>query len=74
MTSTSGLNFVYWNNNPSGRVWLKLDGTDVKESLQHSVKGEWNGDVNLNNGHLEGLREDFDNKLAWIELIQSSIE
>ena len=74
MTSTSGLNFVYWNNNPSGRVWLKLDGTDVKESLQHSVKGEWNGDVNLNNGHLERLREDFDNRLAWIELIQSSIE
>jgi hypothetical protein len=65
---------VIWKYNPSDRVWLKLDITDVKESLQHSVKGEWNGDVNLNNGHLERLRENFDNRLTWIELIQSSIE
>lgn len=55
-------------------MWLKLDDTDVKESLQHSDKGEWNGDVNLNNGNLERLREEFENILAWIELIQSSIE
>ena len=55
-------------------MWLKLDDTDVKESLKHSDKGEWNGDVNLNNGNLERLREEFENILAWIELIQSSIE
>ena len=30
---------------PSGRFWLKADGTDVKAALQEATKGEWNGDV-----------------------------
>jgi hypothetical protein len=33
------------DTNPAGRYWIKLDGTDVKEALQHSVKDKWAGDV-----------------------------
>ena len=33
------------DTNPAGRYWIKRDGTDVKEALQHSVKDKWEGDV-----------------------------
>ncbi|OWF38671.1 hypothetical protein KP79_PYT23083 [Mizuhopecten yessoensis] len=60
--------------NPNGRFWLKLDGTDVKESLQHSVKNIWNGDVDLNDGQLELLRDEYQSRLDWINSIQSTTE
>lgn len=33
--------------NPSGRFWIKLDGTGVKEALQHFAKDKWDGDVDV---------------------------
>ncbi|XP_021363619.1 uncharacterized protein LOC110456903 isoform X1 [Mizuhopecten yessoensis] len=60
--------------NPNGRFWLKLDGTDVKESLQHSVKNIWNGDVDLNDGQLEFLRDEYQSRLDWINSIQLTTE
>lgn len=47
--------------NPDGRFWLKLDGTDVKECLQESVKKVWNGDVDLGDGKLQLLRSEYEN-------------
>lgn len=46
--------------NPSGRFWIKLDGTDVKEALQHSAKDKWDGDVDLNDEKLVQLRQAYD--------------
>lgn len=43
--------------NPKGRFWLKLDATDLKEAIMESVKGVWNGDVDLGDGKLQELRE-----------------
>ncbi|XP_071126583.1 uncharacterized protein [Mytilus edulis] len=61
-------------SNPNGRFWLKLDGTDVKESLQHSVKDIWNGDVDLNDGQLDVLRTEYQSRLTWINSIHSTTE
>ncbi|XP_063431643.1 uncharacterized protein LOC134714335 [Mytilus trossulus] len=61
-------------SNLNGRFWLKLDGTDVKETLQHSVKDIWNGDVDLNDGQLEVLRTEYQSRLAWINSVHSTTE
>lgn len=50
--------------NPSGRFWLKLDGTDVKPCLMHSMKGVWNGDVDLGDGKLKELRAEYETRLT----------
>lgn len=39
---------------------MKLDGTDIKVALQESMRGEWNGDVDLGNGQLQALRQEYD--------------
>ena len=47
----------------SKRVWLKLDGTDVKAALQESLRTEWNGDVDMGDGELEILRQDYKRRI-----------
>ena len=42
--------------NPSGRFWLKLDATDLKDALIESMKSVWNGDVDLGDGKLQEFR------------------
>lgn len=55
--------------NPDGRFWLKLDGTDVKECLQESVKKVWNGDVDLGDGKLQRLRSEYDNRQQMFRVL-----
>lgn len=52
--------------NPNGRFWLKLDATDIKEALMESMKGVWNGDVDLGDGKLQELREDYDGRVNLV--------
>ncbi|XP_072039679.1 uncharacterized protein [Amphiura filiformis] len=49
---------------PDGRFWIKLDGTDIKKALQESVEGVWNGDADLQNGKLQVLRTEYDDRIA----------
>lgn len=49
--------------NPKGRFWFKLDATDLKEAIMESVKGVWNGDVDLGDGKLQELREKYESSL-----------
>ena len=49
--------------NPSGRFWIKLDGTDVESALMESMRKEWNGDVNLGDGKLQVLRSQYEARL-----------
>lgn len=55
--------------NPDGRFWLKLDGTDVKECLQESVKKVWNGDVDLSDGKLQLLRSEYENRQQMLKVL-----
>lgn len=50
------------------RVWLKLDGCDLKLALQESQIKVWNGDCNLGDGKLEAIREEYDQRHASYDL------
>ena len=52
--------------NPEGRFWIKIDGTDVKSALMESMKGKWNGDVDMGDGFLEKLRKEYGKRLEDI--------
>ena len=47
-------------------MWIKGDGVDVKKGLCESVRGEWSGDVDLNDGKLQKMFSDYQNHLKWI--------
>lgn len=57
--------------NPKGRFWLKLDATDLKEAIMESVKGVWNGDVDLGDGKLQELREKYESSLNLLNGLSS---
>ena len=50
--------------NPEGRFWIKADGTDIKPALLESLRQEWNGDVNMQDGKLEALRLAYDQRCS----------
>ena len=52
--------------NPSGRFWLKIDGTDVKTALMESMSGKWNGDVDLGDGSLKAMRKEYDERVKCV--------
>ena len=60
--------------NPDGRFWLKLDDTDVKECLMESVKGVWNGDVDLGDGKLKELQSEYETRVQSFKLMQKARE
>lgn len=53
--------------NPEGRYWIKLDGTDIKEGLMESMRGKWNGDVDLLDGKVNELRKEYDSRLEVLK-------
>jgi hypothetical protein len=57
------------DTNPAGRYWIKLDGTDVKEALQHSVKDKWAGDVDVNDNKLQQLREEYESRVSGFQYL-----
>ena len=62
------------DTNPAGRYWIKLDGTDVKEALQHSVKDKWAGDVDVNDNKLQQLREEYESRVSFIKSCTSTAD
>ena len=47
--------------------WIKGDGCDVVKGVWESTKGEWSGDVDLNDGQLEYFHQQFKEQLQWTE-------
>ena len=45
---------------PNGRFWLKVDACDIKVALQESVKGKWDGDIDLGDRKLQEMRAEYD--------------
>ena len=60
------------DTNPAGRYWIKLDGADVKEALQHSVKDKWTDDVDVNDNKLQQLREEYESRVSFIKSCTST--
>ena len=42
---------------PDSHYWIKADACDILAGVQESVKGEWSGDVDLNDRSLEAEKE-----------------
>ena len=49
--------------------WIKGDGCDVIKGIWESTKGEWSGDVDLNDNQLENIYSMFQKQLQWAERI-----
>lgn len=49
--------------------WLKADGVDVVSGLGESVRLQWSGDVDLNDGSLQRSHEAYIQRLKFIEKI-----
>jgi hypothetical protein len=45
------------------RWWIKADGVDVVKGLKESVKGEWSGDVDMNDGSLSKLFQEYQGRM-----------
>ena len=48
-----------FESDPNTRWWIKGDGVDVVKGLCESVKGQWSGDVDLNDGQLDVLYQEY---------------
>lgn len=48
--------------NPEGRFWIKVDAFDVKATLQETVKGVWNGDVDLGDDQIALLHQEYERR------------
>jgi len=44
-------------HHPYSWWWLKADGCNVNPGLKESVKRQWSGDVDLNDGSLQKQRD-----------------
>ena len=51
---------------PHAAWWIKADGCDVVKGLFESVRGQWSGDVNLNDGAVDRLRSELQMRLDHI--------
>jgi len=49
------------------RYWIKVDGTEIKPALQESKRGEWNGDIDVGDGHVQMLRAEYDRRKKLTE-------
>ena len=56
-------------SNPKAWWWIKGDGVDAVKGLWESTKGQWSGDADLNDGVLNELYEDYQQRLAKVSTL-----
>ena len=54
------------SSSPNCHWWIKGDGVDVTKGLWESTRGEWAGDVDLNDGQLQALYHKLQEWLLWV--------
>ncbi|XP_065900800.1 uncharacterized protein [Dysidea avara] len=54
-------------SNPDAWWWLKADGCDITKGLKESVKLQWSGDVDLNDGSLQKQCDAYNKRLKMAE-------
>ena len=54
---------------PSTSWWIKGDAVDLVEGLCESVRGEWSGDIDLSDGQLQQLFQQYQGRLQFINKI-----
>lgn len=58
--------------NPSGRWWIKADGTDIQVGLRESMRNEWSGDIDFGDGSVQRVHNDYIRDLKFIRGIGCS--
>lgn len=53
-------------SDPNTRWWIIGDGVDVVKGICESVKGQWSGDVDLNDGKLNNLYQVYQQRLQMV--------
>ncbi len=51
---------------PDAVWWIKADGVDVVSGLNESLRLEWSGDVDLNDGCVAKMHEEYIERLKFI--------
>ena len=54
-------------SHPTAWWWLKADGCDLVKGLKESVKLQWSGDVDLNDGQLQKQYEEYVSRLESVK-------
>lgn len=54
---------------PSTSWWIKGDAVDLVEGLCESVRGEWSGDIDLSDGQLQQMFQQYQGRLQFINKI-----
>ena len=50
-------------SHPNSWWWLKADGCNLNKGLKESARGQWSGDVDLNDGSLQKQYESYKTRL-----------
>ena len=58
-----------FESDPTTTWWIKGDGVDVTKGLGVSTRGEWSGDVDLNDGVLNCLYQQYKDRLKLAAVI-----
>ena len=59
---------------PNAWWWIKADGVDLLSGLGESVKGEWSGDVDLNDGSTQQLYKSYRKQLDFLDGISVKVD
>ena len=54
---------------PDSWWWIKADGCDIVSGLKESVKMEWSGDVDLNDGRVQELHKEYKKCLQFVNSV-----
>ena len=66
VTHTSALDALK-SANPDGRFLIKLRATDLRVVVMESGRHVWNGDVDLGDGELQKLRQNYDGRFKLLD-------
>ncbi len=58
---------------PKARWWIKADGVDLLCSLEESVRGDWNGDIDLDDGKLQLLRSEYTARIEDVPMMSEPL-
>jgi len=59
---------------PNAWWWIKADGADLLSGLGESVRGEWSGDVDLNDGSTQQLYTNYRQQLDFLDGISIKVD
>ena len=54
---------------PNAWWWIKTDGCDLVSGLCESTKLEWSGDIDLNDGQLQKMHENYRQYLTCLTFV-----